>query len=1152
MKLNLQKRSGFLPLNCRRLALLGILMFSMHTTLFAQHLAALNDPLPEKQNNRLSQRDAEKRQLKDILQEVGEKYQTSFVFEDQVVKDKSASITPNYLEKKPELETLLEEILSPLELQYRKFNEYYIIQGKSKTKKSFPEKIIKRQPQLELVRQEAVTRTLQPHLMYTAQMDQSISGQVTDGENGDALPGVNVLAKNTTVGTVTDIDGNYRLTVSDDVNTLVFSSIGYETEEIEITGRNTINIALLPDIQSLSEVVVVGYGTQEKKDVTGAIATVGQKDFESQPVTRFDQILQGRTPGVNVTNASGAPGGAVSIRIRGSNSINGSNEPLYVIDGFVGANFRDVNPSDIESIQVLKDASATAIYGSRGANGVVLITTRNGKAGEPKLSLTARFTSSQILDTWDLMDAGTFAETANQRAAALNTNPVFTDTQISEFRQNGGTDWQDEILRTGMGQEYQVDYSGGNDKVTYFISGNYLDQDGILINSDFKRYSLRTNLKASLSEKLGANLKMNFVRRENNNTGGAYNTSGPIAGALGWSPTVPARDVNGIPTVRDPISSIKANPIELALNDNIEESNTLNANGGFNYEIVDGLTADISFGINYVNTQYKNFSAQRLTNTPSAYRGSNERIFLQNTNSLNYNKVFGGIHNVTVTGVVEHQLQQNDQFGTNAIGLKFPDLKYDNITLANTVTSEAFKERQTIRSYIARVNYSLMDRYLLTAAVRTDGSSKFRGNNQFGTFPSLALGWRVSEESFMQNIDFLTDLKLRGSYGITGSQAVPVFGTVTTFYTNDNRAGTSFRNGEVTSGIIIGNPGNANLRWETTEQLNFGFDLQIFNGRLGLTADYFKKNTTDLLLSEPLPLYSGGGSIFRNLGEVENKGFEFGLTGTVVDNGTFNWYSNFNLSFLQNEVINIGDRERIFSDGDAGAGLTNLPEMVIMPGNSLASYWGLNYLGVWQTDEVAAAAEFNNVPGDSRYEDINSDGIIGGDDYQIIGSAIPTRLLGWNNTFSYRNFTLNVFLQSMMGYDKWNFSYATAILANADARQITHVDIQDRWVEGSNENSDIPAFSGSDVAEIQSSRFVESGDFMRLKNISLIYNLPKDLIRGINGSIMISGNNLATFTNYGGIDPESYSNIGQGEARGADAGSYPNSKTWTLGINLTF
>ena len=659
-------------------------------------------------------------------------------------------------------------------------------------------------------------------------------------------------------------------------------------------------------------------------------------------------------------------------------------------------------------------------------------------------------------------------------------------------------------------------------------------------------------MKANLSDKLTTNLKVSFARRENNNTGGGGNTSGPLAGALAWAPTTPARDANGALTVRDPISSIKANPIELALNDDIDESNTLNANGGFSYEIIEGLTADLSFGVSYVNRQSKNFTASRLNDNPSALRGSNEEISLQNTNSLNYNKVFGDIHNLTITGVVEHQLRQSDRFSTSAVGLQFPEFRFDNITLASAVTSQAYREKQTIRSYIGRVNYTLLDRYLLTASVRVDGSSKFRGDNRYGTFPSMALGWRLSEERFMQDLDFLTDLKLRGSYGVTGSQALSVFGTATTYYSDEQRAGTSFENGQFTPGIIIGNPGNPTLKWETTEQFNVGFDLLVLNGRLGLTADYFKKNTTDLLLSEPLPQYSGGGSIFRNLGEVENSGFEFGLTSTIIDNGALRWYSSLNFSVLANEVVSIGDRERIFASGDAGAGLTNLPEMVILPGNSLASYWGLNYLGVWQTSEATAAAVYNNVPGDSKYEDLNNDGVIGGDDYQIIGSAIPTRLLGWNNTVSYRSFTFNLFWQAMLGYDKWNFTYAQAVMASADAREITHADILNRWVADTNEGSDIPAFSESDVAEIQSSRFVEPGDFLRLKNISLTYNLPNSLFKGINGSVSISGMNILTLTDYNGIDPESYSNVGEGEARGADAGSYPNAKTWTLGVNLTF
>ncbi len=982
------------------------------------------------------------------------------------------------------------------------------------------------------------------------QAKKNVTGIVTD-DNGQPIPGVSVVAKGTTMGTVTDMDGKFKLEIPNTASSLQFSFVGMKTQEIAIDGKIQFLVVMEEDAIGIEEVIAVGYGTMRKSDLTGSIAVIGQDEYKEQPVNRVDQILQGRTAGVNVINSSGAPGGTSSIRIRGANSINGNNDPLYVIDGFVGANFRDVNPADIETIQVLKDASSTAIYGSRGANGVVLITTKSGVAGKPQLSVTARYITSKILNTWDLMDAASFAEVVNTRASALGTSAPFTSAEIADSKKTGGTDWQNELLRTGNGQEFQLDYSGGNDKVTYFISGNYLGQDGILVNSGYKRYSLRTNINAKITKRLKANLKMSFARRENNNTVGNGDTSGPFAGALAWAPTTPVRDESGALTLRDPISSIKGNPLELALNDHIVENNVLNANGGFVYELMEGLTLDVGFGLSYGNTQQKNFSAGSISKNASALRQSIERIFLQNTNTLTYTKVINGIHRITATGVIEHQFLQSDRFTVRAGKLQFPDLRFNNISLAKSISADAMKTKQTIRSYIGRVNYSLMGKYLVTVSVRSDGSSKFRGDNRYSTFPSVGLGWRLSEEPFVKELGFFDNLKLRASWGQTGSQGIPVYGTVTTFYTSDKKAGASFKNGQLTPGIMIGNPGNSNLRWETTEQKNVGLDMIILNERLSLEVDYFKKNTTDLLLSEPLPKYSGGGSIFRNLGEIQNTGFEFTLKGIVVDNGEFNWTSSFNASFLSNEVIDIGDREKIFLDGNAGKGMTNLPEMVIMPGYSLSNYWGLNYLGVWQTNEAAEAAKFGNVPGDSRYEDLNKDGVIGGDDYQIIGTGIPTRIFGWNNTIVYKDFTLNVFFQSIMGFDKWNFTYAQAITASADAREITHVDIIKRWAPG-NENSNIPAFSATDVAEIQSSRFVEKGDYVRLKNVSLSYRLPKDFIKGINGSVMISGNNLWTLTNYSGIDPETYSNKGPSDVRGVDAGSYPNAKTWTIGVNLIF
>ncbi len=981
----------------------------------------------------------------------------------------------------------------------------------------------------------------------------SVSGKVVSAEDGEPLPGVNVILKNsasdTPVGTVTDFDGNYQISVPGPESILVFSSVGSAMQEVTVGNKSVIDVTLESDIQALSEVIVVGYGSQEKKDVTGAIGSVDAKDFEGQPVIRMDQILQGRAAGVNVTNSSGAPGGNVSIRIRGANSINGNNDPLYVIDGFVGGDFNDINPSDIENIQVLKDASSTAIYGSRGSNGVVLITTKSGKVGEPKFSFTSRFYSSSVLNTWDLMDAGTFAEVANQRANDIGTTPVFTSQEIADFKANGGTDWQDEIFRTGTGQEYQLDYSGGTEAVKYFISGNYLDQDGIVINSSFKRYSLRTNVAAKLTDKLDARLKLNFIRRETNNVNGNGNIGSATGGVTGWSPTVPAYDANGFPTVRDNVSSIKGNPIEGALNDNINENNNFMANGGLVYEFIDGLTLDVGFGASYINLQNKTFSQGSISNNPTASRQSTEYLFLQNTNTLNYRKVFADVHDFTATAVLESQLKKTDQFGANASGLQFPDLRYNNITLAGGVGTNSYFEKQTIQSLIGRVNYQYDSKYLFTASVRRDGSSKFRGDNQYSTFPSVALGWRLSEESFIPS-NIFDDLKVRGSWGQTGSQGIGVYGTVTSFLTGDFDAATSFDNGSLTPGIKIGNPGNPNLKWETTTQTNIGLDMLILNGRLGITADYFKKSTTDLLLAQPLPQYTGGGTISTNVGETENSGFEFSVTSTVIDNPNFSWNTSLNASFLKNKVVSLAENEMIFVDGDVGAGITNLPEGVLMPGQPLTSYWGLKYLGTWKTEQAAEAALYGKVPGDSRYEDVNGDNVIGGDDYQIIGTGIPEMLFGWNNSMTYMNFTMNIFFQAMGGYDKWNFTYGQAISAIADAREVTHADILNRWTPEN--QTDIPAFSSTDVVELQSSRFVENGSFIRLKNVSLNYALPIGMEKGVKLGLMLAATNLLTITDYQGLDPEAYSNNGSADNRGADGGSYPNARTYTLGINLNF
>ena len=678
-----------------------------------------------------------------------------------------------------------------------------------------------------------------------------ITGTVKN-ETGQGIPGANVLLKGTTTGVSTDATGAFSINAaSSDI--LVFSFIGYKTQELQVGNQTSINVNLVPDLTMLNEVLVVGYGTQQKKDITGAISSISQKDFDSQPIYRVDQALQGRVAGVQVTNNSGAPGGDVKIRVRGANSISGGNDPLYVVDGFIGADFQNVNPDDIESIQVLKDASATAIYGSRGANGVVLITTKKGAKEGVHVNFTSRYTSAKVLKRYDLLSAYDYAQTVNERSAALGLNPSYTAEEIQGFRTNGGTDWQDEIFRNAYGNEQLLNVSGGSDKTNFYIAGNYLDQDGIINNSGFKRYGIRANINSSITDKLDLRLNVSATRKETLNAAGNRGKSGPVTQGLSWAPTTPVRNATGGYTVNDPIGSIFQNPVALANEVNTDVASTVgNVVGGFNYEIMEGLTIDIGYGLNYENYQLSNFTGPTASgnNQATAGRISDERILLQNINNLTYTRTFNDQHNLTVTAVFELQSYKAQGFTTGATNLTFPALGADNLSNINeggTVTSTGTYSNSGLRSFLGRVNYAFKEKYLLTASIRQDASSKFKGSNQTSVFPSVGIGWRISEEGFMKDVTAITNLKLRAGYGVTGNQGIGPYGTYSNYLSDPYSAFTSFTNSGLSTGIVLGNPGNPNLKWETTAQSNVGLDVE-FKGTVTLGVDYFVKNTSDLLL----------------------------------------------------------------------------------------------------------------------------------------------------------------------------------------------------------------------------------------------------------------------------------------------------------------
>lgn len=987
-----------------------------------------------------------------------------------------------------------------------------------------------------------------------------IRGKILD-EDGNPLPGATIKLKGNDKGTATDASGNFNLQIPDNKGVLIVSFIGYQTREVPVGASLT--IVLKREDTKINDVVVIGYGTRKKSDLTGSLSYVSNKDFENQPVTRLDQALQGRATGVQVTSASGSPGGDVRIRIRGANSLTGDNNPLYVVDGFVGADFNNVNTEDIASIVVLKDASSTAIYGSRGANGVIIITTKSGKSGKMQVSLMSRLSASQVIGTYQTMNAADFAETVNARGLALTPagqpyTPRFSDTEIKNFRQNGGTNWQDEIFRTGMGQEYQLGFSGGTDKTNYLISGNYLNQEGIIHNSDFKRYSIRSNIASQISDKFSVRLNFTGIRRENHNTSGTGARGGSLGQALAWAPTTPVYNAKGTYTIKDPTSSIFSNPVAInEQSDNRNDRTNINLIGGMRYQFLPELSLDVQGGLNYTNDQAKGYAGPAITgNVPSASRNSGENILIQNTNNLTYKKTFNEDHQLEATAVLETQQFKGSGFNVSVNGLTYPDQSYNNIALSKSSQVGSGYSEWSLLSLLGRVNYAYRDKYFVSGSVRRDGSSKFRGKNKFSTFPSAAVGWKLSEEPFLKNTNIFTNLKLRGSWGLTGNQGINPYATYSAYTTNLDDAGTVFNgaSGKIVSGIALGNPGNPELKWETTEQLNAGLDVEILQGAVTFTADYFVKKTRDLLLNQPVPGYLGGNFILSNIGDMRNTGWEFSAGVNVFSKRAFNWNSSFNVSLVKNTLESLGEnrKEILFN------------EFILRPGQPIGSFFGYKYLGTYKPGEAAEAAKYNLKPGDAHYDDFNNDGVISDKDYQIIGNALPKTSLGWNNTFTYKSFTLNVFVQGLFGLDKLNYSYAFGMMGSTDAKEILFSDIKNRYIPGVNETSDIPAFSSAPTNTLaQSSRFIEKADFLRLKNLSLSYDIKKAALRNIAGvKVFVSATNLLTFTRYRGIDPESNSN-NQSEGlnwsgfvadteQGIDQGAYPNAKTYTIGVNVIF
>ncbi len=978
--------------------------------------------------------------------------------------------------------------------------------------------------------------------------DIPVKGRVVDEQN-QPLAGVTVSIKGTEKATTSNADGSFSINAPENA-TLVFSFVGTIAQEIPIRNRGSITVKLENDQKNLEivDVVAVGYGTQKKSEVTGASSTVTATEIAKRPLQRVEQALQGTTSGVVVQSKSGQPGNSLSVKIRGSNSITGSNEPLYVIDGYIGGNIETVNPNDIQSLEVLKDAAATAVYGSRGSNGVVLITTKIGGQGKTRVNLSAWGSRNSFPKKLDLMNAYDFARATNSQLAAVGNPAAFSESQLKDFQANPGTDWQDEIQRKPWVQNYQLDVSGGTKEFNYLISFNHLDQPGMILNQWYKRSTLRANLGMKLNEKMDLKFFINtsLPRARNNGFIGDY--VDPFAQAYQFDPTLPVKNADGDYNFYSQYASIGINPVAQLLGSYGDyQATAITGTGVFTYRILNNLTFTS-------NNTYSNTSGLgRGVATPTgvanngrdnAYTNNNYDRSIQSSNFLTYKQKFNE-HSITVTALYEIQNYKGINNNLTARNLSSYALGYYNLGLGSTQLTTSGYNADALTSFLGRVNYGYRDKYLVTASVRTDGSSHL--TEKYSTFPSFGVAWNIAKESFMDNSRLFAELKLRASYGLTGNQAVGAYATIPQITTG----GPAYHFDGTTPSIAtpLGSPVSQSLKWETTRSTDVGIDAAFLNGRLTFTADAYHKKIENLLFSYQAPLYLGGGSYLRNIGNLQNTGLEFSLGGTPVVTRRLRWNTNLTLSFNRNKVLGLGDLDNVVINN---VGQFQNGFLLLKVGKSLGEFRGYDYLGTWKTGQEAEAAQYGSKPGDARYADLNGDFRYTGDDLTTIGNGTPKFSFGFINDLAFGNFTLSVMFQGTYGNDIYSGTIPFTLGGQGDARNATSKMILDVWT--AEKQTDIPTFSSTSQNFINSSRFVYNGSYIKLKNLALNYNIGSSFLKKVSVTkleVYVSGQNFWTITDYPGYDPE-VTNAQTAMALGVESGVIPNPKTFTIGLRASF
>ena len=965
----------------------------------------------------------------------------------------------------------------------------------------------------------------------------NLSGTVTD-ESGMPLVGVSVVIKGTNKGVATDFDGKYSLTDVPKGAVLQFSSVGYQTTDVK-ANNSQLNIKLAEATQNLDEVVVVGYGTQKKGDVTTAITSVKTKDLEQRPVISAAQAIQGRAAGIQVVQPNGAPGAGLAVRIRGNTSISASNDPLYVVDGIPVQDISSIAPNDIESMQVLKDASSAAIYGSRAANGVVLITTKQGKRNEPKVSVNTYIGVSEIAKKIPSLNTQQYYELMNEtKAVATATLVGLTDK----------TDWYKETFRAGFTQNTQLSVSNASDNTKYYLSAGHTKEDGIIRSSFFERYNVRLNLEAKMRQWLTFETNLSYADYESNGiiSGLGANRAGVVLSVINtphyapiWSEKTGEEgwyyyDFKGA-NLSHPVENISRRA------DNLLKNNRFVGSGSAIVQLMKGLRYKSTLAIDRLSSKENRFTDPKLTSYGRRNYGEAADIRKNNTlltfdNILTFDKTFSK-HNLSLLGgtsFTNAKMDASEMYATHFLTSDIKTLNAANKIGQGSITNA---EEWSMMSYLGRLSYNYDSKYLLTANFRADGSSKLALGKRWGYFPSVSVGWRLSRESFLSNIEWLSELKLRGGWGQTGNQA----GISSYAYLQRYKIARQnwWGNGANANAMITLTPNsfsNPNLTWETTTQSNIGLDVALFKNRLAFAIDAYIKNTTNLLMEVPLPATSPVPSIYRNEGEMTNKGIEFSVDSRNLT-GELEWNTNFNISLNRNKLNKLSLQKVYYYASTSEA--TSEQVVRITEGQPLGKFWGLISEGV------------DPQTGDIKYKDLNGDGRITVSDKTYIGDPNPDFTFGFTNDFSYKNFTLSVFFQGSYGNDIYNASRIETEGMYDGKNQSTAV--LNRWKKRG-DITDIPrAVKGTDNIKA-SSRWVEDGSYLRLKTLTLAYNLPTQALQqyGIRKvQPYFTAQNLWTLTNYKGFDPEVNEGL-SGPTMGIDWGTYPQTKSFIFGLNIEF